>query len=249
MAIETDITLYAHPFNGPNEASITIAMSILDLQFKVITVDASKEEHRQVWYRKLNPNSLDYEGSLPVITDTFPNGEILTLFETGTILEYLADRYDLESRIKPRDCLKSEMKVISWLYWSLGQFAPLLEQIIKFDHYVATEQTGRDQQRDQQIADYLSNQSRRYFRILDDLILKSHGCMIGDRPTIADIACVTWASLHNNKQPGNFLEEFPNVQRWLENMIIWTGGRKGTTTGQLDAVSAKVLDLRITGST
>ncbi|KAG6105148.1 hypothetical protein E4U14_005294 [Claviceps sp. LM454 group G7] len=249
MAIETDITLYTHPFNGPNGASITIAMSILDLQFKVITVDVLKEEHRQVWYRKLNPNSLDYEGSLPVITDTFPNGEILTLFETGTILEYLADRYDLESRIKPRDCLKSEMKVISWLYWSLGQFAPLLEQIVKFDHYVATEQTGRDQQGDQQIADYLSNQSRRYFRILDDLILKSHGCMIGDRPTIADIACVTWASLHNNRQPGNFLEEFPNVQRWLENMIIWTGGKKGTTTGQLDAVSAEFLDLRITGST
>ncbi|KAG6112295.1 hypothetical protein E4U13_004319 [Claviceps humidiphila] len=249
MAIETDITLYRRPGNGPNEASITIAMSILDLQFQVMIVDASKNDHRQVWYRKLNPNSLDYNGSLPVITDTFPNGEILTLFETGTILEYLADRYDLESRIKPRDCLKSEMKVMSWLYWSLGQFAPLLEQIVRFDHYVATEQTGRDQQRDQQIADYLANQSRRHFRILDDLILKSHGCMLGDRPTIADIACFTWASLHNNTQPGHFLEEFPNVQRWVENMVIWAGGKKGTTTGQLDAICAEYSNLRITGRT
>ncbi|KAG6056618.1 hypothetical protein E4U32_005617 [Claviceps aff. humidiphila group G2b] len=169
---------------------------------QVITVDVLKEEHRQVWYRKLNPNSLDYEGSLPVITDTFPNGEILTLFETGTILEYLADRVTLR------------LELTTYLL------------------------AAGDQQGDQQIADYLSNQSRRYFRILDDLILKSHGCMIGDRPTIADIA-----------QPGNFLEEFPNVQRWLENMIIWTGGKKGTTTGQLDAVSAEFLDLRITGST
>ncbi|KAG5986597.1 hypothetical protein E4U52_008425 [Claviceps spartinae] len=96
---------------------------------QVMIVDASKEEHRQVWYRKLNPNSLDYNGSLPVITDTFPNGDILTLFETGTILEYLADRYDLESRIKPRDCLKFEMKVISWMeflcsHLKLGELEP-----------------------------------------------------------------------------------------------------------------------------
>ncbi|KAG6194367.1 hypothetical protein E4U23_001175 [Claviceps purpurea] len=250
MAFETGITLYRRHNTGPGEASVTSAMAILDLQFVVRVIDISKDEHMQDWYRKINPNSFDSVGSIPAITDTLPNGEIITLFETGTILEYLADRYDYESRIKPRDCLKSDLKVMSLLYWSLGQFAPLLEQAIKY-HLITEPQTESSeisggQPRDQQIADYLTNQTRRYFRILDDLLLKSRGCMLGGRPTIADIACFTWAGLHQNRQVGIFLEEFPNVQRWVENMAVWAGLIKGTTTGQLDAICAAYSDLRIT---
>ncbi|KAG6028508.1 hypothetical protein E4U19_001462 [Claviceps sp. Clav32 group G5] len=252
MAVETGITLYRKPHNGPSEASVTTAMRILDLQFEVRIVDVSKEDHLQDWYRKINPNSLECNDSFPVITDTLPNGEIVTLFDTGTILEYLADRYDSESRIKPRDCcLKSDLKIMSWLYWSLGQFAPLLEQVLRYDAEDEIDSSGIRSEdyvpRYQQIADYLANQSRRHFRILDDL-LKSHACMLGDRPTIADIACFPWASLpmSTKMKAGNLLEEFPNVHRWVKNMSIWASIVNGTKTGQLDAICAAYSDMRIT---
>ncbi|KAG6052472.1 hypothetical protein E4U17_005767 [Claviceps sp. LM77 group G4] len=254
MPVETGITLYRRPRNGPGEASVTIALMILDLQFEVRFVDISKKDHLQDWYRKINPNSLDCDGSIPVITDTLPNGEIVTLFETGTILEYLADRYDSESRIKPRDCLKSDLMIMSWLYWSLGQFAPMLEEVLRY--HIATEnqtessgnmreESEEQIPRDQQVADYLANQSRRHFRILDNL-LKSHGCMLGDRPTIADIACFPWASVPSKMKAGISLQDFPNVQRWVENMFIWAGRKMGTTAGQLDAICDAYSGLRIT---
>ncbi|KAG6284021.1 hypothetical protein E4U09_008311 [Claviceps aff. purpurea] len=146
MAFETGISLYRRHVTGPGEISVTIAMTILDLQFEIWysscrgdpaprtcynkywrrhedglvdrVIDVSKNEHMQDWYRKINPNGLDSVGSIPVITDTLPNGEKITLFETGTILEYLADRYDYESRINPRDCLKSDLKMMSWVCYT-----------------------------------------------------------------------------------------------------------------------------------
>ncbi|KAG6108580.1 hypothetical protein E4U13_006383 [Claviceps humidiphila] len=137
MAIETGITLYTHPFNGTREASITIAMSILDLQFEVQVIDTSNKEQLRDWFQNLNSVGLEGFSSLPVITDTLPNGDKITLFEIGTILEYIADRYDYESRIKPRDCLKSDLKIMSWLYWSIGHFGPLLDQTLAY--HAATE--------------------------------------------------------------------------------------------------------------
>ncbi|KAG5966652.1 hypothetical protein E4U58_002465 [Claviceps cyperi] len=251
MAIQTDITLYSRLSTGPHDMSVILAISALDLHFKFREIDVVNDEHMQDWYRNINPNSLDCNGSIPVITDTLPNGEKITLFETGTILEYLADRYDWESRIMPRDGLKSDLKVISWLYWSLGHFAPLMEQVIRY-HAVPEYQPERsgfrsgDQPRDQEIVDCLTYQARRHYRILDDLLLKSHGCMVGDRPTIADIACFTWANLNCKEKAGIFFEEFPNVQRWVENMRNWVGFKNGAMTEHLDAICAAYSDLRIT---
>ncbi|KAG6056621.1 hypothetical protein E4U32_005620 [Claviceps aff. humidiphila group G2b] len=250
MAIETGITLYRNPYNGTSEASITIAMSILDLQFEAQVIDTSNKEQLHDWYQKMDSIGHGLEGFsiLPFITDTLPNGDKITLFETGTILEYIAYRYDYESRIKPRDCLKSDLKIMSWLYWSIGHFGPLLDQTLAYHEATENSEITGGQPRDQQVADYLTNQSRRYFRILDELLLKSHGCMTGDRPTIADIACFTWAAVDSIMQAGISLEEFPNVQRWVENMFTWAGirNRKGTMTGQLDAIISAYSALRIT---
>ncbi|KAG5988692.1 hypothetical protein E4U52_006318 [Claviceps spartinae] len=252
MAIETGITLYRNLHGGPSESSITIAMSILDLRTGVQVIDTSKKEQMHDWCQKLDSIGLEGFGCLPAITDTLPNGDKITLFETGTILDYLADRYDYESRIKPRDCLKSDLKIMSWLYWSVGHFATLLEQTLAYHAAIEISEISGGQPRDQQVADYLTNQLRRHFRILDELLLKSHGCMTGDRPTIADIACFAWAVAYNTTQAGIYLEEFPNVQRWVENMFNWAGIRnvkvpsKGTMTGQLDAIISAYSALRIT---
>ncbi|KAG5915910.1 hypothetical protein E4U61_004158 [Claviceps capensis] len=118
MAFETGITLYRRSYNEPNEASVIVAMTTLDLQFEIRVIEISEDEHMQDWYRKINPNSLDVAGGIPAITDTLPNGEKITLFETGTILEYLVDRYDFESRIKPSKCLKSEVEVMNLVLFS-----------------------------------------------------------------------------------------------------------------------------------
>ncbi|KAG6052471.1 hypothetical protein E4U17_005766 [Claviceps sp. LM77 group G4] len=215
MRIETDIVLYRASLFSYNAQIVQIVMVMLNLQFQVQAIDTENDEHMQDWYKELNPNYCDTIGSIPVITDTLSDGEKITLFDTATILEYITERYDNESRIKAHFGRKSNLQATSWLYWVLGYLAPLQLQAI----FAIRPSEGMDRK----TQDYLTNELRRLYRNLDDLIKKStHGYMVGDRPTIADIACFGWVYEHSNAGISiEEFEEFSNVQRWRWNMFNW----------------------------
>lgn len=86
------ITLYT--FSTPNGVKISIALELLKLQYKAVNVDITKGEQKTPEFLKVSLN-----GRIPAITDTEGPGSTssapFSLFESGAILQYLADKYDL----------------------------------------------------------------------------------------------------------------------------------------------------------
>ncbi|KAI1863599.1 hypothetical protein JX265_008816 [Neoarthrinium moseri] len=82
---ETNITLYTT--RTPNGQKASIALEELGLNYKVHAIDLSKDEQKEPWFLEINPN-----GRIPAITDTFTDGSAIRVFESGSILQYLADR-------------------------------------------------------------------------------------------------------------------------------------------------------------
>lgn len=72
-----------------------------------------ENEQKEPWYLEINPN-----GRIPAITDTFTNGKKINVFESGAVLEYLAERYDQDHKVSfPRDSPE---------YWEVKGWVSLL---------------------------------------------------------------------------------------------------------------------------
>ncbi|CAI7614203.1 unnamed protein product [Penicillium pancosmium] len=141
-------------------------------------------EQKQPWFLEINPN-----GRIPAITDTWTDGEPIRVFESGTILEYIVDRYDKDYKASyPKD----------------SQYAP--EKIeYSINRY--------------------SNETRRLYGTMENQLAKSsHGFLVGDRVTIADIACFGWISSHVD---GVLLSDFPHLERWMDKLSKRPGFDKG----------------------
>jgi len=89
---ESNIHLYtAQTFNG---IKIPITLEELGLPYKVTKLSLFENEQKAPWFLEINPN-----GRIPAITDTFTDGQQIRLFESGSIQQYLVDRYDKDYKI------------------------------------------------------------------------------------------------------------------------------------------------------
>lgn len=89
---EPTITLYTG--QSPNGIKISITLEELGLPYNVRKIDMSAQEQKSDWFEKINPN-----GRIPAITDCFTDGQEIRVFESGSVMQYLVDRYDTEYKI------------------------------------------------------------------------------------------------------------------------------------------------------
>ena len=106
MAQKTpDITLYA--VTTPNVIKVSIVLEELETPYKVRVISLEKDEQKEPWFLKINPN-----GKIPAITD-HSRGDF-NVFESGAIMIYLCEHYDPEGKLLPKDPdLRSQ--VIQWV--------------------------------------------------------------------------------------------------------------------------------------
>src|SRR2546429_9689684 len=106
MAQQTpDITLYTA--GTPNGVKVSIVLEELGLPYKVRAISFEKNEQKEPWFLKINP-----DGKIPAITD-HSRGDF-NVFESGAILIYLCEHYDPEGKLLPKDPnLRS--RVIQWV--------------------------------------------------------------------------------------------------------------------------------------
>jgi glutathione S-transferase len=106
MAQQTpDITLYTA--GTPNGVKVSIVLEELGIPYKVRTISFEKNEQKEPWFLKINPN-----GKIPAITD-HSRGDF-NVFESGAIMIYLCEHYDHEGRLLPKDPdLRSQ--VLQWV--------------------------------------------------------------------------------------------------------------------------------------
>lgn len=185
-----------HYWTTPNGHKITIALEELGLPYRIVPVNISAGEQFSPDFQRISPN-----GRIPAIVDHAPSdgGGPLPVFESGAILEYLADK---TGRLLDRTG-RGRFEVLQWLYWQMAGLGPMAGQNHHFAHY-APERLPYATER------YV-NETGRLYGVLDRRL--AGRTFIADDYSIADIACYPWIRLHERQ--GQDLARFPHLERWF----------------------------------
>jgi GSH-dependent disulfide-bond oxidoreductase len=183
----------------PNGHKLTIFLEEAGLQYKLIPVNLSKGEQFSEHFLRISPNN-----KMPAIVDHAPadGGGPLALFESGAILEYLADKV---GRFLPKE-LRARAEVMQWLFWQMAGLGPMLGQNNHFAHY-APEKIPYAIER------YVKETTRLY-RVLDTRLADRD--FVAGAYSIADMACHPWIVSHARQSQK--LEDFPHLKRWFETI-------------------------------
>ena len=191
------IDLYYWP--TPNGHKITLFLEEAGLDYRIIPVDISAGEQFKPDFLRISPNN-----RMPAIVDHAPadGGEPVSVFESGAILVYLAEK---TGRFLPTD-LRGRKTVLEWLFWQVGGLGPMAGQNHHFSGY-APEKIPYAIERYQR-------ETARLYGVLDKR-LADRAFIAGDY-SIADMASYPWIVPHERQ--GQKLEDFPNLKRWFDSM-------------------------------
>tara|TARA_R110002095_G_scaffold35079_1_gene33139 strand:+ start:11260 stop:11955 length:696 start_codon:yes stop_codon:yes gene_type:complete len=205
------IDLYYWP--TPNGWKISIALEEMGLEYRVIPVNIGKGEQFEPDFLKISPNN-----RMPAIIDQDPadGGDPISVFETGAILIYLAEKI---GQFMPAD-VRGRKEVIEWLMWQMGGLGPMLGQNGHFKFY-APEKIPYAQER-------YSTEALRLFDVLNKR-LEGRDFICGDY-SIADMACWPWIITYKRQEID--LGEFPNIRRWYDNLKARPALRRGYEVGR-----------------
>jgi GST-like protein len=183
----------------PNGHKITIFLEEAGLDYKIFPVNISKGEQFNPDFLKISPNN-----RIPAIRDLAPEDGAgpLSVFESGAILEYLADK---SGKFLPK-APRPRFKVLEWLYWQMGGLGPMAGQNHHFVQY-APERIPYAMER------YVKETGRLYGVLNKQLDGKEY---IAGEYSIADMACYPWIVPYERQQQK--LEDFPHLQAWFQRM-------------------------------
>jgi glutathione S-transferase len=199
------IDLYTAPTPNGHKASVTLEE--LGLPYTVRAINLGANEQKQEWFLQLNPN-----GRIPVIVDhDAPGGKDLTVFETGAIMIYLAEK---TGRLLPSEP-QARAEVIQWLMFQMSGIGPMMGQANVFFRYFP--------EKIQPAIDRYQHECRRLFEVLDRRLGDS--VWLGQDYSIADIA--NWCWVRTYKWSGVSVDGLPNLRRWLDTMKERPACRKG----------------------
>lgn len=190
------IELYYWP--TPNGHKITLLLEEAGLDYTIQPVDISAGDQFKPAFLAFSPNN-----RMPAIIDHAPadGGEAITVFESGAILLYLAEKI---GRFLPAD-VRGRKTVCEWLFWQVGGLGPMAGQNHHFAQY-APEKIPYAIER------YV-RETNRLYGVLDRR-LDGRAFIAGDDYSIADMACYPWVVPWQRQQQD--LADFPNLQRWFE---------------------------------
>ncbi|MBB4618723.1 glutathione binding-like protein [Sphingomonas abaci] len=191
------IDLYYWP--TPNGHKITLFLEEAGLDYRIVPVDIGKGDQFAPDFLKIAPNN-----RMPAIVDHEPadGGAPISLFESGAILLYLAEK---TGRFLPADT-RGRAEVVQWLMWQMGGLGPMLGQNHHFNIY-APEKIPYAQDR-------YRRETARLYGVLNSR-LADRDYVAGDY-SIADMACYPWIVPHEAQ--GQALTDFPHLHRWFDRI-------------------------------
>src|SRR4051812_12546850 len=189
------IDFYA--LTSPNVQKIYIMLEECGLPYKEHFVDVWKGDQHSPEFLKINPNA-----KIPAIVDhEGPGGKPYTVFESGAILMYLADK---TGKFLPKDTAK-KYDVMQWLMVQLTGVGPMFGQWTHFKMFAPKE--GNDYS-----AARYTSEVKRLYALLEERLGKSK-FLGGDEYSIADIATFPWTRNHDAQ--GVKWDDNPNLARWF----------------------------------
>lgn len=191
------IDLYTWP--TPNGHKIHIMLEETGLEYRVIPVDINKGDQFDPAFLAISPNN-----KMPAITDgQGPGGEPISLFESGAILIYLAEKTGKFLPAEPR----ARYDVLQWLMFQMGGVGPMLGQAHHFRAYA--------KEKIPYAIDRYTSEAARLYRVIDRR-LETSEWIGGPDYGIADMA--VWPWLRSYERQGQRLGDTPNLERWWHVM-------------------------------
>jgi len=186
-----------HYWTTPNGHKITLFLEEAGLEYQVHPVNIGKNEQFAPAFLKISPNN-----RIPAIVDNQPadGGEPISLFESGAILLYLAEK---TGQFLPTD-LRGREQVLQWLFWQMGGLGPMAGQNHHFNVFAP-------QKIPYAIKRYIDETARLY-GVLDKR-LTDRAFVAGDDYSIADMAIYPWVVPYERQSQN--LDDFPHLKRWF----------------------------------
>ena len=192
----------------PNGHKVHIMLEECGLAYRAIPVDIGAGDQFKPAFLAISPNN-----KIPAIVDPEgPDGDRISIFESGAILLYLAAK---TGRFLPQD-IRGKYRTLEWLMFQMGSVGPMLGQAHHFRLY-APEKIAY-------AVDRYSNEARRIYQVIDKR-LETSPFVAGDEYTIADIAIFPW--LRSWKNQGIVLDEFPALKGWFDGIAARPAVERG----------------------
>jgi GSH-dependent disulfide-bond oxidoreductase len=181
----------------PNGHKVTLFLEESGIPYNIKPINISKGEQFAPDFLRIAPNN-----RIPAIVDTLPEdgGEPISIFESGAILLYLADK---TKKFIPQD-LRGRNECLEWLFWQMGGLGPMAGQNHHFVQYAP-------EQLPYAIARYVKETSRLY-GVLNKHLSDGRDYICGDY-SIADMAAYPWVVPHERQRQD--LSQFPALSQWL----------------------------------
>jgi GST-like protein len=183
----------------PNGHKITMFLEETGLKYRILPVDIGKGDQFKPEFLRIAPNN-----RIPAIVDNEPvgGGTPISLFESGAILLYLAEK---TGKFLPKD-LRGRAEVSQWLFWQMGNLGPMAGQNGHFNNY-APEKISYAIER-------YTNETGRLYGVLNRRLADRE--FIAGEYSIADMACYPWIVPHERHK--QTIGNFPNLKRWFETI-------------------------------
>lgn len=180
----------------PNGHKVLIFLEEAGVPHRVLPVNISKGEQFAPDFLRIAPNN-----RIPAIVDTAPadGGAPISIFESGAILQYLAEK---TGQFLSAD-VRGRVEIMQWLFWQMGGLGPMAGQNHHFVQYAS--------QSIPYAMDRYVNETNRLYGVLDKR-LAERDYIAGDY-SIADMAAYPWIVPHRRQKQN--LDEFPHLKRWF----------------------------------
>jgi GSH-dependent disulfide-bond oxidoreductase len=207
---EDAVMLYFWP--TPNGLKISIMLEELRLPYRVHFINIGKGEQFAPEFLEISPNN-----RIPAIIDPDgPDGQPISIFESGAILRYLARKHAQFYPMSER--AKSE--VDQWLFWQVGGLGPMAGQCLHFRKYAPVQVPYGIERYTKEVTRLFGVMERR---------LTDRPYLAGDY-SIADIACFPW--VRQWRDLAQDITQFPKLAAWVDTIAARPGVQRGLSVGQ-----------------
>jgi GSH-dependent disulfide-bond oxidoreductase len=188
------IDLYT--WSTPNGRKVSIALEELRLPYNVHSISIGQNDQFKPEFIAINPNS-----KIPAIVDSDgPEGEPISIMESGAILIYLAEKTGKLMPASPR----RRSLALQWLMFQMGGLGPMLGQAHHFRIYAP--------EKVEYAFNRYTNEAKRLYGVMDRRLGEAE--YFADEYSIADMAMFPWTRSHANQ--GIDLADYTNVKRWYD---------------------------------
>jgi GST-like protein len=186
----------------PNGKKVTILLEEAGIPYTIKAINIGRGDQLTPDFLKISPN-----GRMPAIVDTEPKGggAPVAIFESGAIMEYLAEKVGKFFPQEPHQ----KAEVLQWMYWQMGNQGPKMGEQ---GHFQRASQGGKNGDLAYAVLRF-NNEVHRIYGVMN-LGLHKKDYLAAGQYTIADMICYPWATIWKARDID--LAEFPNVKRWLD---------------------------------